>query len=86
VKHPDARADLKTSVDEVQKFPLRRLYLLVIFILTLLSPFGLSLQTDDLSSAPWKFSATIQITSLTLLFLLLACLYITTISEVFYGA
>jgi hypothetical protein len=55
-------------------FPLRRLYFLVIFILTLLSPIGLSLQTDDINSLPWKISATIQITSITITFLLLAWL------------
>ncbi len=62
------------SAEEIQKFPLRRLYFLIIFILTILSPIGLSIQTDDINSLPWKVSANIQITSITVTFLLLAWL------------
>jgi len=66
--------DTTKSAEEIRKFPLRRLYFFVIFILTLLSPIGLSLQTDDITSQPWKVSANIQITSITITFLLLAWL------------
>lgn len=70
----DKPTNLTKSMDETQKFPLRRFYFLLIFILTLLSPLGLSLETDDIKSAPWKMSANIQITSLTVTFLILAWL------------
>lgn len=68
------QAELDESVDQVRKFPLRRLYFFIIFVLTLLSPIGISLQTDDAASMPWKISATVQITSITITFLLLAWL------------
>jgi hypothetical protein len=71
---PNEQADIAKYADEIQHFPLRKLYFIVIFILTLLSPIGLSLQTDDATSLPWKITATIQITSITLIFLLLAWL------------
>jgi hypothetical protein len=64
----------KQSAEEIRKFPLRWLYFLVILILTLLSPFSLSIQTDDINSLPWKISGTLQITSITITFLLLAWL------------
>ena len=66
--------DSAKSVEEVQKFPLRRLYFLLIFVFTLLSPLGLFLETENIKSAPLKLSANIQINSITLLFLLLAWL------------
>lgn len=68
------QSELDESVDQVRMFPLRRFYFFIIFILTLLSPIGISLQTDDAASMPWKISATIQITSITITFLLLAWL------------
>jgi hypothetical protein len=68
------QSDAAKSAEEIRKFPLRKLYFFVIFILTLLSPIGLSLQTDGIPSLPWKVSATIQITSITIIFLLLAWL------------
>jgi hypothetical protein len=71
---PHKQAEIANYADEIRQFPLRRLYFLVIFILTLLSPIGLSLQTDDAASLPWKISATVQITSITVTFLLLAWL------------
>lgn len=68
----DQQAEFEKSAEEVRNFPLRRLYFLVIFILTLLSPLALSIQSDDFHSLPWKVSATIQVTSITITFLILA--------------
>lgn len=68
----DQQAELEKSAEEVRNFPLRRLYYLVIFILTLLSPIGLSIETENFRSLPWKVSADIQITSITITFLILA--------------
>lgn len=74
MKQSSQQLESDKSAEEIRKFPLRRLYFFVIFILTLLSPIGLSLQTDDINSLPWKVSATVQITSITITFLLLAWL------------
>ncbi|MFZ5819457.1 MAG: hypothetical protein ACOYYJ_06115 [Chloroflexota bacterium] len=74
MKQSSQQLESDKSAEEIRKFPLRRLYFFVIFILTLLSPIGLSLQTDDINSLPWRVSATVQITSITVTFLLLAWL------------
>lgn len=74
MKQSNHLLESEKSAEEIRKFPLRRLYFFVIFILTFLSPIGLSLQTDDINSLPWKVSATLQITSITITFLLLAWL------------
>ena len=74
MENSDQQSESEKSAEEIRNFPLRRLYFLVIFILTLLSPIGLSIQTDDINSLPWKVSANIQITSITVTFLLLAWL------------
>jgi hypothetical protein len=73
MKQTGAKEDL-TAVEESQRFPLRRLYLLLIPILTLLSLLGLSIQTDNIMYAPWKLSAEIRVSSITLTLLLLAWL------------
>lgn len=68
------QSEFTKSADEIRKFPLRRLYFFVIFLLTLLSPVSISLQTDNVSSLPWKVSTTFQVSSITVTFLLLAWL------------
>jgi hypothetical protein len=74
MKKTDNQSDPAKSLEEIRKFPLRGFYFLVVFILTLLSPLGLTIQTDNINSLPWKLSATLQITSITITFLLLAWL------------
>ena len=45
----DKQSDATKSAEEIRKFPLRRFYFLVVFILTLLSPLGLSIQSDNIN-------------------------------------
>ena len=71
MKSKDKREKSAKSSDEIQKFPLRGLYFVVIFILTLLSLVKLSIQSDNTSTFPWKTSAEIQVNSITLILLLL---------------
>src|SRR5512132_538909 len=74
LQRPEEPSDPARSADEIRNFPFRKLYFFIIFILTLLSPIGLSLNTDDIHTEPWKISASVQITSITVTFLLLAWL------------
>ena len=71
MKSKDKREKSAKSSDEIQNFPLRGLYFVVIFILTLLSLIKLSIQSDNISTFPWKISAEIQVNSITLILLLL---------------
>lgn len=71
MKIRDKKEKSVKSVDEIQTFPLKGLYFIVIFILTILSLIKLSIQTDNTSTFPWKISAEIQVNSITLVLLLL---------------
>ncbi|MCG2787219.1 MAG: hypothetical protein L6461_19200 [Anaerolineae bacterium] len=72
-KKTDKSTDVIQSADENQKFPLRGFYFVIVSLLTILSPINFSIQNDDIKNLSLsKFSAAIQVNSitLTLLFLL----------------
>lgn len=57
---------------ELEKFPLRRIFFVIIAVLLLLSLFSVSIERDPTSSVNWKVSTTISVSTITLTLLLVA--------------
>lgn len=62
------------QIDKFPRFPYKRTYLVIVFLLILISILELSFQTDDTTSNIWKISTNFQVTSITLVLFLLAWL------------
>jgi len=71
MNHNNVQGNVERSANAIRRFPLQRLYFLLVVILTTLSVFGLKLETDNIFSDSWKFSAEFKVNSTTLTLLLL---------------
>lgn len=64
----------KTFSDEMKHFPLRKLYFVMIIVLTILSLFAITIQIDNSVFPPWSASAEFRVSTITLILLLVAWL------------